>query len=159
MKKFFLILLVLFSVFLQCCTTQEKMGVSQFVSEMNKKFELEMKTSDFQLGYDENNNCYLFSETEHSLTTLFLNENNQITGVSLLIIPNSDIPYYINHFVQICSVFTHTQYELQLQTLNDNGFDANKINFADGNTSVTIGKYKYTIISNAYSITLFCDRI
>ena len=159
MKRCFLILLAIFSVFLQSCTVQEKMGVEQFVAEMNKQFESGIKTSDFQSGYDENDNCYLFSETEHSLTTLFLNENNQITSVSVLIIPNNDITSYINHFVRLTSVFTHTQYELQLQTLNNNGIHADKIKFADGNTSVTIGKYKYTVISNAYSITLFCDRI
>ncbi len=158
MKKHFLFLLIIFSIFLQSCTTQEKMGIEQFVTEMNNQFEIAIKTSDFQLGYDEDDLKYLFNENENSLTTLSLDKSNQIAGISLLFLPDSDVNYYIDYFAKMCSVFTHTQYDLQVKNLNSCGIDVNKINFADGNTSATIGKYKYTIISNAYSITLFCDR-
>ena len=82
-----------------------------------------------------------------------------ISGISLLFLPETDISYQIDYFAKMCSVFTHTQFELQRKNLNDSGINMDKINFADSNTTVTIGKYKYTVISNAYSITLSCDRI
>lgn len=158
MKKYFLLLLTILSIFLQSCTTQEKIGIEQFVTEMNNQFEISMKTSDFQLGYDEKGLKYLFNENENYLTTLALDQNNHITGISLLFLPDGDITYYMDYFAKMCSVFTHTPYEVQMKNLNNSGISTDKINFADGNTSATIGKYKYTIISNTYSVTLFCDK-
>ena len=58
----------------------------------------------------------------------------------------------------MCSILTGNNYENQLKIFNDSEFFSDKIKFADGNSVITVGRYKYTIVSNDYAITFFCDK-
>ena len=158
MKKLFVLFLLFSTFFLHSCSVQEKIGIQQFVSEINAEYGLEMKTSDFILGKDNNRYC-LFHETQNNLTSLSLSTNNFISGVSLLILPDADIPSEIDYFTKLCSVFTKNNYDIQKSVLNKCNITPEKIKFSDNNLTITVGKYNYTIISNTYSITLFCDKV
>lgn len=141
------------------CSKESKFGIEQFVSRMNKEFLTAYKTSDFMLGVDENGNNYLFIDGDNYLLSLPLNSNNDIIGVSLLCTQDYDISAAVNEFQNICCVFTENDTDTQRSILNDCGITADTIKYTDSNSIITVGKYKYTVVCNQYSITLFCDKI
>lgn len=146
-------------VFLCACSKENKFGVEQFVDRMNSQFEYSLNTADFILHIDENGNNNLFCEIESSLITLSLDNNNDIKGISLLATDSQDIPNTINFFCNMSCVFTSNDYNTQKAILDDCNIKADTIKYADSNNVITVGKYKYTVVCNEYSITLFCDKI
>lgn len=146
-------------VFLCACSKENKFGVEQFVDRMNSQFEYSLNTADFILHIDENENNNLFSELESSLITLSLDNNNDINGISLLSTNSQDIENTLDFFCDVCCVFTSNDYDTQKAILDDCNIKADTIKYADSNNVITVGKYKYTVVCNEYSITLFCDKI
>lgn len=159
LKKCSAIVILLISIFFTGCSVQEKTDIEQFTLELNEIYDTEISTSDFLLGQDADNSCYLFRETENSLTALSLDGENFISGLSLLFLPEADTEEQVDYFIKICSIFTKSDYNSQKSILNSIGINSDNIKFADSNFSTTIGKYKYSIICNDYSVTLFCDRV
>ena len=157
-KKFLIFSLICALCFLCGCSKESKFGVEQFVHRMNTQFEYGFDTSLFILGIDENNENNLFYETESSLFTLSLDSNNNIIGVCLLETDAQKTSETIRLFSHMCSVFTGNDYETQCSIFSSYKINEDTIKFADNNTVITVGKYKYTIVCNQYSITLFCDR-
>ena len=157
-KKFLIFSLICALCFLCGCSKESKFGVEQFVHRMNTQFEYGFDTSLFILGIDENNENNLFYETESSLITLSLDSNNNIIGVCLLETDAQKTSETIRLFSHMCSVFTGNDYETQCSIFSSYKINEDTIKFADNNTVITVGKYKYTIVCNQYSITLFCDR-
>ena len=141
------------------CSQEQKFGIEQFVFRMNEQFETTYKTSDFMLGADEYGKKYLFCDNNYGLTALSLDSDNRIIGVGLLINESIDINDGINTFCKICCIFTGNDQLSQQEILNQCKITADTIKYADNNTVITVGKYKYTIVCNEYSITLFCDRV
>lgn len=141
------------------CSQEQKFGLEQFVSRINKQFETTYKTSDFMLGTDENGKRYLFCDNDYGLTTLSLGTDNSIIGVGLLINESMDTNDAINTFCNICCVFTGNDKSTQQEILTQCQITGDTIKYADNNTVITVGKYKYTVVCNEYSITLFCDRV
>ena len=141
------------------CSQEEKFGLEQFVIRINENYNTTYKTSDFILGTDKNDCKYLFCDNEEGLLTLSLDNNNDIIGVSLLINESIDINDGINTFCNICCIFKSSDSEKEKQIFDDCNINADTIKYADSNMVITVGKYKYTVICNEYSITFFCDRV
>lgn len=141
------------------CSQEQKFGIEQFVWRMNENFETTYKTSDFMLGTDENEKKYLFCDNNYGLTSLSLDSDNNIIGVGLLVNESMDINDAINTFCNICCIFTDNEISTQKEIFTQCKINADTIKYADNNTVITVGKYKYTVVCNEYSITLFCDRV
>ncbi|MBQ4644707.1 MAG: hypothetical protein IJB72_03005 [Clostridia bacterium] len=158
MKKLLAILMVFITVLFSACSKESKFGIQQFTERMNKTFETDYKTSDFVLSKRENENVLFLSE-ENSLISVFIDNNNYIKGVSLLITADGDIENAKNTYCQMCSIFTGNDYESQMKIFSESDFFNEDIKFADGNSLITVGRYKYTVVCNDYSITFFCERV
>lgn len=151
--------LVLIFLILCGCSQEAKFGVQQFTMRMNEQYETTYETADFIFGTDNSGERYLFHDGNEGLITLSLDSNNDIKGVSLLINESMDINEGINTFCIICCVFTGNDKNTQQEILSDCEINHNTIKYADSNKVITVGKYKYTIVCNEYSVTLFCDRV
>ena len=141
------------------CSKEEKFGLEQFVSRMNEQYNTTYKTADFMLGTDAENKKYLFCDSSEGLISLSLDSNNDIIGVSLLINESIDINKGINTFLNISCIFKGNDEESEKKIFTDCNITDHTIKYADNNTVITVGKYKYTVVCNEYSITFFCDRV
>lgn len=141
------------------CSKEEKFGLEQFVSRMNKQYATTYKTADFMFGEDENSNKYLFHANKEGLVSLSVDSNNDIIGISFLINESIDINQGINTFLNMCCVFKGNDEENEKKIFNSCNITADKIKYADSNCVITVGKYKYTVVCNDYSVTFFCDRV
>lgn len=150
--------LSLIFLFLCGCSRETKFGIQQFVARMNEQFDTTYETKNF-LYAENDGNRYLFHDGDEGLVSLIIDKDNDITGVSLLITESMDINAAINTFTELCCVFTDSEKTSQNKLLSDCNINADTIKYADSNMVITIGKYKYTVICNEYSVTLFCDRI
>lgn len=140
------------------CSQESKFGIEQFVTRMNNQFETTYQTADFMIGTNENNENYMFCDNSDGLIVLSLDSNNDIKGISLLINESIDINEGINTFCKLCCVFTGNNEEEQRSTLSNCMINSDTIKYADSNMIITVGKYRYTVVCNEYSVTLFCDR-
>ena len=141
------------------CSKEEKFGLQQFVSRMNEQYSTTYKTADFMLGTDIENKKYLFYDSNDGFISLSLDSNNDIIGVSLLINESIDINKGINTFLNICCIFKGNDEKSEQKVFADCNINTDTIKYADSNMVITIGKYKYTVICNDYSVTFFCDRV
>ena len=141
------------------CSQEEKFGLEQFVSRMNEQYNTTYKTADFMLGTDAENKKYLFCDSSEGLISLSLDSNNDIIGVSLLINESIDINKGINTFLNICCIFKGNDEKSEKKIFTDCNITDHTIKYADNNTVITVGKYKYTVVCNEYSVTFFCDRV
>ena len=158
-KKIFILFLATTLFLLSSCTKESKFGVEQFAHRMNSQFEYELDTAGFILGKDENENNLLFYDIGASLITLSLDNNNNIKGISLLSTDAQSISETLSLFCDMCSVFTGNDRETQKELFSSYQINEDTIKYADNNSMITVGKYKYTFVSNSYSVTFFCDRI
>lgn len=158
MFKKFLVMICIFLLIFCGCSKEEKFGIEQFVDRLNSQYEYTLSTADFILGSNENGNN-LFYENNNMLITATLNEKNNIDGISLLVTPPQEIEDIIPTFCHLSSILTGNDYIDQYAILSRCEITADKIKFADNSFVATIGKYKYTVVCNEYSITLFCDKI
>lgn len=141
------------------CSKESKFGVQQFTARMNEQYGTDFATADFIFGTNEADESYLFCQREELMISLSLDNNNTIRGVGLLLTESMDIKEGLDTFLQICCVFTGQDDENQRATLKNCGITEEKIKYADSNFVITVGKFKYSVICNDYSITLFCDRV
>jgi hypothetical protein len=158
MKKLLAILMIFITIFLCSCSKESKFGVQQFVERMNENFQTDYNTSEFMLS-EKNDENFLFLTRESNMITLTLDGDNNIKGISLLITADGNIENSKKLYCQMCSVLTGNSYENQLKIFIESEFFSDKIEFADGNSVITVGRYKHTIVSNSYAITFFCDKI
>ncbi len=158
MKKLLAIIMVFISLFLCSCSKESKYGVQQFVERMNNTFMTDYTTSEFMQSEKDGDN-FLFLTRGSNMLNLLLDDDNNIKGISLLITADGNIENAENLYCQMCSVFTGNDYETQCKIFSDSDFLNESIKFADGNSVITVGRYKYTIVSNSYAITFFCDKI
>ena len=159
MKKLLALFIVFIIIFFNSCSKEEKFGVEQFVDRINKNYNTEYSTSDFLLGKNQREENCLFYEQENSMIVLILNNENLITGTGLLITDDSSIQEYINDFCRISSTITNSDYTKQSEILEQCGINTDNIKKTDSNWIITVGKYKYSVVCNNYSITLFCDKV
>lgn len=141
------------------CSQESKFGVQQFTERMNTQYGTDFATSDFIFGTDEAGENYLFCEKDEMLISLSLDTNNTIKGVGLVLTKSMDINAGLDTFLHICCVLTGEDEENQSVTFKKCGITEKKIKYADSNFVITVGKFKYSVICNDYSVTLFCDRV
>lgn len=158
MKKFLVLVLVISTILLPSCSRESKFGLQQFVTRMESDFEIQLNTTDFIFNGNDGDG-FLFYENGNQLTTLFLDSNNIIKGISLLITPEESIDNAIDLFCKMCSVFTGNTYEDQQQIFRDGKITVDYINYNNSNMVLTVGRYKYTVVCNEYSVTLFCEKV
>ena len=156
MKKLLVLLLVFINLFLCSCSKESKFGVQQFVERMNNTFETDYTTSEFMQS-EKNDDNLLFLTRNNEMLCLLLDDENDIKEISLLITAECDIEESKKLYCQMCSIFTGNDYNAQYEIFNEADFLNKDIKFADGNSIITVGRYKYTIVSNSYAITFFCD--
>ena len=157
MKKLLAILLVVITIFFTSCSKETNFGIEQFVDRMNKAYETNLETSKFRLSQRKDDN-FLFFTDNTSMMSFVLDKQNNIKNISLLITADHNIEDGKNTFCEMCSIFTGKSIESQMKTLKE--FELfQDIKFADGNSTITVGRYKYTIVCNDYSITFMCNRI
>ena len=125
---------------------------------MNKNYNTNLQTSEFILG-ERDNETFLFLSKGSTLISLSLDSKNYIKSVSLLITADGNIENAKITYCQMCSVFIGNDYENQMEIFTESDFFNESIKFADGNSLITVGRYKYTIVCNDYSITFMCNRI
>ncbi len=159
MKKLLAFFTVFIIIFFNGCSKEEKFGLEQFVDRINKNYNMEYNTSDFLLGKNQREENCLFYEQGNSMIVLILNSENLVTGTGLLITDDNDIQEYINQFCRISSIITNSDYTKQSEILEQCGINVNNIKKTDSNWIITVGKYKYSVVCNNYSITLFCERV
>ncbi len=159
MKRLLAIFLIFIIIFFTGCSKEEKFGIDQFVDRMNANYNVQYKTSSFLSGKNTTEENCLFYEYGDYLLTLRMNESNQITGTALLTTNKVSLTEYINEFCCITSVFCGTEYNQQADILSSCGILSENIKMTDSNWMVTVGKYKYSVVCNNYSITLFCDKV
>ena len=159
MKKLLAIFMIFIIIFFNGCSKEEKFGVEQFVARMNKEYEAQCQTADFMLGKNGDENNYLFYEYSNYLLSLNLNHDKQIVGIGLLKTAENDYSQVIDNFCKYCSVFTGLDYQSQMKILTECDITPEQIKTTDSNMVITVGKYKYSVICNDYSVTLFCDRV
>ena len=158
MKKLLAIIMVFISLFLCSCSKESKFGVQQFVERMNDTFMTDYTTSEF-LQSKKNDDSFLFLTREHNMIALLLDIDNNIKGISLTITADGNIENAKKLYCQMCSVFTCNDYEMQCKIFSDSDFLNESIKFADSNSLITVGRYKYTVVCNRYAITFFCDKV
>ncbi len=156
-QKLFAVICI-FSLIFCGCSKENKFGIEQFVNRLNSQYEYTVSTADFILGTKENKNT-LFCEAENNLIFVSLDEKNNIIGVGFLSTSPDEIENTLLSFCKISSVLTDNDYIDQYAILTKCEISVDKIKFADDSFVATIGKYKYTVVCNEYSITLFCDKI
>ena len=158
MKKLLAILLIFITIFFSACSKESKFGVQQFTERMNKTYNTDFMTSDFILGKRDDDN-FLFLSKDSTLISLLIDSKNYIKSVSILITTDSDIEETKITYCQMCSIFTGNDFDSQMKIFTESDFFNENIKFADGNSIITVGRYKYTIVCNDYSITFMCDRV
>ncbi len=157
MKKLLAILLVVITIFLCSCSKELNFGIEQFVDRMNKTYETNLETGNFRLSQREDDN-FLFYSDNASMMSLVLDKKNNIKSISLLITADHNIEDAKNTFCKMCSIFTGQDFKSQMKTIKESEL-FNDIKFADGNSTITVGRYKYSVICNNYCITFFCEKV
>ena len=107
MKKLLAILLIVITLFLCSCSKERKFGIEQFVDRMNKTYETDLETDSFMLSKRGDDN-FLFSNKENSMMAFFIDNDNNIKGMNLLITADENVEKAKNTYCQMCSVFTST---------------------------------------------------
>lgn len=158
MKKLLAFLLIFITIFFSSCSKEKTFGIQQFTERMNKNYNTNLQTSEFILG-ERDNETFLFLSKGSTLISLSLDSKNYIKSVSLLITADGNIENAKITYCQMCSIFTGNDYENQMEIFTESDFFNEGIKFADGNSLITVGRYKYTIVCNDYSITFMCNRI
>ncbi len=158
MKKNLVLVLIISTFFLPSCSKESKFGLQQFVTRMESDFEIPLHTTDFIFNGNDGDG-FLFYENGNQLTTLFLDDNNIIKGISLLLTPQEKIDNGIDLFCKMCCVLTGNTYEEQQKIFTDGKITDEYINYYDSNMVLTVGRYKYTVVCNEYSVTMFCEKV
>ncbi len=158
MKKVLAIFMVIITLSLCSCSKESKFGIQQFVERMNESFETDYTTNEFMLS-EMDDEQVLFMTRKSYMLSLTLDDDTNIRGISILITDEADVQNAIITYVQLCSVLTGNDYESQLKIFDETSFLSDNIKFADGNSLITVGRYKYTVVCNEYAITLFCEKI
>ncbi len=158
MKKLLAFIMIFIIIFFSSCSKESKFGIQQFTERMNKTYGTEYKTSEFALS-SRNDNNFLFLSKDNTMLSVFIDNDNNIKSISYLVTADGDIENAKITYCQMCSIFTGKDYESQMDIFTESDFLGEDIKFADGNSLITVGRYRYSVICNDYSITFFCNRI
>ena len=155
-KLIFLIISIL--ILFSACSKESKFGIEELCLRTNEAFSTNYDSKNFFMGKNQTD-TFLFCEYENNLISVFKNEQNLITGISVLFTSEQDINSGIECFFRLCCTFTGNDISTQQAIFDNHNITSDKIKFTDNNYAVTVGKYKYTVICNELSVTLFCEKV
>ena len=138
---------------------RKNLVLNNLLIESIKPIKQNTKHRIFLLGKNQQEENFLFYEEDNTMVILILNNENQVVGTSLLITDNNIMEEYINKFCRMASILTNLDYQKQIEILEQCEINESNIKNTDSNFTITVGKYKYSVVSNNYSITLFCERV
>ena len=157
-KKLIILLLTLTILLFSACSKESKFGIEELCLRTNDTFGTTYDSRSFFKGKNDANE-FLFLEYMNNLISVSVNDKNQITSISVLFTNEQDIAVGIKCFYELCCTFTSNDQTTQQAIFNSYNITADKIKFTDNTQKVIVGKYKYTVICNELSVTLFCERI
>lgn len=161
MRKKISLFLVFTLICLMCgCSRETKMGIGEFSDRIYKDYKLTFEESSMALEEKDGNNT-IYCQLDSFLFVFYLGTNNNICGIAGMLPKEKEdeLQAFLDDFEKCVSVFTLNGDDSVRQTFDDCKISAESIKFTDGNKLHTVGKFKYYIITNEYSVTLFCDRV
>ncbi len=161
MRKIISVLLAITLVFmLTSCSRESKFGVGEFCDRIRADYEIEVNESSVYLDKHDGKNR-IYCTCNSFLLVLYLGVNDNISGVAMMIQNDQKdkLESFLDSYKKCVCVFTGMNFEDTTKIFSDLKISADKINFADNSSVCTVGKYKYSIITNEMTITLFCERV
>ena len=159
-KKISLFLIFVTLIVLCGCSREAKMGIGEFSDRINKDYGLILQEESMLLEKNEESNT-VYCKIDSFLFVFYLGSNNNISGVSAMLPKEneSELTEFLDNFEKCVSVFTLNSKDSVEQTFQDCKITADNIKFTDGNQLNTVGKFKYSVITNEFSVMIFCERV
>lgn len=161
MKKIISAFLLFSLIFLfGSCSRDMKIGIGEFSDRIYNDYKLTVDQNSFSLE-NENGKNKVYCKISSSLFVFYLTDNGNICGIAALLPKNreNDLKLFLSDFKKCSSVFTLYTLEETEKIFSDCGISEDKIKFTDGNKLYTVGKFKYSVVTNELSVTLFCERV
>lgn len=161
MRKKISLLLIFITLIILCgCSREAKMGIGEFSDRINKDYGLILREESMLLEKNEESNT-VYCKIDSFLFIFYLGSNNNISAVSAMLSKEneSELTEFLDDFEKCVSVFTLNSKDSVEQIFTDCKITADNIKFTDGNQLNTVGKFKYSVITNEFSVTLFCERV
>ena len=161
MRKKISLFLIFITLILLCgCSREAKMGIGEFSDRISKDYGLTLEDKSMLLEKNDESNT-VYCKLNSFLFVFYLGSNNNISGISAMLPKEneSELTEFLADFEKCVSVFTLNSKESVGQTFRDCKITADNIKFTDGNRQNTVGKFKYSVITNEYSVTIFCERV
>ncbi|MCH5171057.1 MAG: hypothetical protein J1F24_07205 [Oscillospiraceae bacterium] len=159
-KKISLFLIFVTLIVLCGCSREAKMGIGEFSDRINKDYGLILQEESMLLEKNEESNT-VYCKIDSFLFVFYLGSNNNISGVSAMLPKEneSELAEFLDDYEKCVSVFTLNSKDSVEQTFQNCKITVDNIKFTDGNQLNTVGKFKYSVITNEFSVTIFCERV
>lgn len=159
-KKISLFLVLTLLIVLCGCSRETKMGIGEFSERINKDYELILEEQSILLEKDGENNT-VYCNINSFLYVFYLGSNNNIRGIASILPKEKEgeLSAFLADFEKCVSVFTLNSADSVKQTFEECKISAESIKFTDGNQLNTVGKFKYSVVTSEFSVTLFCERV
>lgn len=161
MHKKISILLVITLLFSMCgCSRETKMGIGEYCDRIHKDYGITINENSLLLEKNGDINT-VYCNLNSSLLVFYLGNNNNISGIAGMLSKDNEgeLSTFLDNFQKCVSVFTMNSEDSIKKTFEECKITAEKIKFTDGNSVFTVGKFKYSVITNEQSITVFCERV
>lgn len=159
-KKISLILVFTFVILLCGCSRETKMGIGEFSDRLHKDYGLTLSEESVLLEKNGEENT-IYCNINSYLFIFYLGSNNKICEIAG-ILPKEDadkLTDFLDTYEKCVSVFTLNSEDNVKSTFKECGISAESIKFTDSNFMNTVGKFKYSVISNELSVTCFCKQV
>lgn len=159
-KKISLFLVFTLLIVLCGCSRETKMGIGEFSERINKDYELIIEEQSILLEKDGENNT-VYCNINSFLYVFYLGSNNNIRKIAAMLPKEKEgeLTAFLSDFEKCVSVFTLNSADSVKQTFEECKISAENIKFTDGNQLNTVGKFKYSVVTSEFSVTLFCERV
>lgn len=161
MRKKISLFLVFTLLCVMCgCSRETKMGIGEFSDRIHKDYGLVLEEESILLEKDGESNT-VYCNINSFLFVFYLGNNNNVSGIAAMLPKEreNELSAFLDNFEKCVSVFTLNSADSIRQTFNECKISAESIKFTDGNKLYTVGKFKYSVVTNELSVTLFCERV
>ena len=159
MKKLIILTLIIIIFIFGGCGKSSKIGLYEFNNQLNKISKTNFLAENYMMTQNKDGEKFLSLNIIDGIISLFPQNDKTIKGVSLLFTNKSECENNIKLFRNLCCVLTGNDENTMDNILNDCEINSDTIDFSNKNFVMTIENYKYTVVSNEYSVTLFCERV
>lgn len=161
MRKKISFILVITLIILMCgCSRETKMGIGEYSDRIQKDYGLILDENSIMLEKNGEENT-VYCNINSVLFAFYLGGSNRIYRVAGILPKENEenLSEFLDTYEKCVSVFTMNSDEAVKNTFADCKITADSIKFTDGNKLYTVGKFKYSIVTNEFSVTLFCERV